>query len=102
MSGGRWATDSVEINAAEAQAVSLALSAFHSHWIPGSSVTLRIDNTSALSAVKRRRADSEGVSFHLADILAKQKLYDVAFDASYVRSSENVSDFVSRLWRRGG
>lgn len=104
--GGPWPPSfTYENNLAETRAVALALSAFDPRFVPGTTLSLKVDNTSAEAAVNRGMSQSEGVSSALAEVLAARKRSDIAVTAEYVNTSENVADAVSRgvteVWRKG-
>eukprot|EP00760_Papus_ankaliazontas_P024610 PhM_4_TR2396/c7_g2_i5/m.61156 len=97
VAGGAWkCPDNYEVNAAEARAVANAIDAFQHHWEPHTVVSLFVDNTSVLHAVKKRNAQSEGVSTELRRVLEASRRSKISFDVAYVRSEANPSDLVSR------
>lgn len=98
VAGASWGnnTKEFEINAAEMRAVTLAIEAFKSHWKRNERVDLRVDNTSALHAVRKGTAKSQGVSKELLQTLEKGSQYGITFDAQYVKTDMNPADVVSR------
>ena len=94
IAGGRWAYEVNNINAAEARAVALGLEAFKEVITPGVALHLRIDNTSALAAVRKQRANSGAVNAELQRVF--DRLIGVELTTEYVKSADNLADGASR------
>eukprot|EP00760_Papus_ankaliazontas_P030818 PhM_4_TR5033/c0_g1_i1/m.48879 len=68
--GARWPVSfRYEVNAAETRAIALGIEAFASHFVKGTTLDLRVDNTSAKAAVSRGVSKSHGVSVELERVL---------------------------------
>ena len=93
--GAPW-INQMEINAGEAIAVERALNLFQHHWQKFKNIHLRIDNTSVLSALRKKWSDSEGISSTLKRLIEFQDHNKVNITQSYVRSRENLADSWSR------
>eukprot|EP00760_Papus_ankaliazontas_P000568 PhM_4_TR10096/c4_g2_i4/m.19637 len=95
--GARWPVSfRYEVNAAETRAVALGLEAFSSHFIKGTTLDLRVDNTSAKSAITRGVSKSEGVSLELTRVLDGIRRAGIVVTVAYVRSRDNPADALSR------
>ena len=99
VAGSRWENAPPHINAAELRAATCAITAFKERLLPGSHLTLKIDNTSALSAARKERAKSGAINAELAQFFGA--LNGVTFDAEYVKSELNDADYYSRTLGAG-
>lgn len=94
IAGGRWQDAFDSINTAETRAIALGIESFKDHIVPGVSLLLRIDNTSALAGVKKGRANSHAINAELANIVPR--LAGIKYSAEYVASAANLADAPSR------
>ena len=95
--GAAWPRK-MEINEGETQAVEHALRQFQQHWSNIAAIDLRVDNTSAAAALRKKWSDSESISRVLARIMKYAEYYKLKITPSYVRSAENLADKWSRIY----
>lgn len=100
--GGRWQGKAPEINHGELLAVKYALLAFANLLGKSADIDLRVDNTSVLAAMNRKKADAERLATEMVGILAELKKNEWRIRASYIHTSRNPADSVSRPNKRTG
>jgi hypothetical protein len=107
---GRWAPSSViyarataGINFLELRAVRLALKEFlptlllhEVRFLP-----LRIDNTSALYAIRKSRSGSYALNCEVSKIGRLLRAGNISLLPTYIKSGDNPADYWSRLFERG-
>ena len=98
ITGGSWrfSATSGDIAALEARAVRYAVDTFARLIARYSEIELRIDNTSVASAIPRGVARSFDLNRELAPVFTTLRALHVTATASYVESSRNLADPVSR------
>lgn len=98
--GGAWRDahllSSRQINWLEARAVRYAFQSFRGIIMHHRSVDLRIDNTSVVSAMQRGRARAAAVHIEVVEPIEWLSSNGITVRTSYVESSNNPADPVSR------
>lgn len=95
--GAKWPHVANDINAAEARTVSTCLQLFRRHFLPGSRISLRIDNTSAGAAAAHKPTKSFQMNEEGRKIVEQLESINVHFqDVRYVSTYDNPADPVSR------
>lgn len=93
VAGSKWHAVSDYISAADTQAVECAFLAFQLYLQPGAQTALFIDNTSALSSVRRGHSQSHAINNELRRSLGQ---FPYIIDRHYIRSAENQANQPSR------
>jgi hypothetical protein len=95
VTGGAWHERAHNIGAAETRAVTMALDAFRLH-LEHASVDVRIDNTSAMQAVRKQHARSFAINAELEAYVSTFRGLKSALSFGYIASSDNPADAPSR------
>lgn len=102
IAGSKWSGKSPEINHGELLAVRHAFSAFENLLEDSADIDLRVDNTSVMAAMNKQRSQSEQLSRELVGILKDMRDKKWRVKASYVHTSRNPADSISRPNKRKG
>ena len=97
--GGRWSDTyrSGDINHLEARAVKYAFQAFAQIIKRHTAVSLRVDNTSVGTAMRRGRGRAAEIHVEVIETHLWLQQQKITLDTSEVSSKDNHADFVSRL-----
>lgn len=91
--GSRWKSPAHNINAAELRAIRCAFAALRPSLVRGAHISLHIDNTSALAALRRGFARSYALNNEITTALRN---LPYRIHAGYIKSSDNPADMPSR------
>jgi hypothetical protein len=96
--GERWTPEEAarDISVLELDAVRRALLAFSVPLSCVGALSLRVDNTSVLAALRRGGARAEALNAAVLGVADDLRLQPKIVDVDYVRSAENPADFPSR------
>ncbi|EPY38285.1 TcC31.12 [Angomonas deanei] len=97
--GSKWSIPSQNINAAETRAVACALAALRPTLNKDATIHLRVDNTSAISALKRGFARSHAINEELSPVFAQ---YPYRVDVEYIKSAGFSADLIYSTSTRYG
>jgi len=97
IAGKRWEPGHLfEINKDEMNAVVYATNAFSHHFPPGTTIDLRVDNSSTEAGTNKGFSSSEDVSVALHKFMLSKKRLGINMRATHVDTTKNWADPISR------